>query len=224
MANYISKIFGSSPVDPMQEHMETCYKSARELLDFFRHIVSGEKDKVDASRATIVQLEQEADDLKKQIRSQLPKSLFMPVPREDLLNLLLAQDQIANISRDISGIVVGRNMRIPKEIQKDFLAYMSRNVDAAKKARKSIRELDELYTTGFRGAEAAFVEKLIDELDQIENETDDMQAIVRRRVFDIEKDLPPVDVIFLYQVIELVGEIGDMAERIGRRLELLLSH
>ena len=51
-----------------------------------------------------------------------------------------------------------------------------------------------------------------------------MQAVVRRRVFDIEKDLPPVDVIFLYQVIELVGEIGDMAERIGRRLELLLSH
>ena len=35
-------------------------------------------------------------------------------------------------------------MNIPKEIQKDFLAYMSRNVDAAKKARKSIRELDEL--------------------------------------------------------------------------------
>ena len=75
MANYISKIFGSSPVDPMQEHMETCYKAASELLKFFEHIVSGEQDKVDASRATIVQLEQKADELKKQIRSQLPKSL-----------------------------------------------------------------------------------------------------------------------------------------------------
>jgi len=51
-----------------------------------------------------------------------------------------------------------------------------------------------------------------------------MQARVREDLFDIEKDLPPVDVIFLYRVIELVGEIGDMAERIGRRLELLLSH
>jgi len=224
MANYISKIFGSSPVDPMQEHMETCYKAANELLSFFEHLVAGERDKVDASRATIVQLEQKADELKKQIRSQLPKSLFMPVPREDLLNLLLAQDQIANIARDISGIVVGRNMKIPQGLQKDFLAYMSRNVDAAKKARKSIRELDELYTTGFRGAEAAFVEKLIDELDQIENETDEMQAVVRSDLFEIENDLPAVDVIFLYQVIELVGEIGDMAERIGRRLELLLSH
>ncbi len=76
----------------------------------------------------------------------------------------------------------------------------------------------------FRGAEAAFVEELIDELDQIENDTDEMQARVRSGLFKIEKDLPPVDAVFLYRVIELTGEIGDTAERIGRRLELLLSH
>lgn len=224
MANYISKIFGTSPVAPMQEHMDTCYKAASELQAFFEHLVAGHPENVDASRAAIVQLEQKADELKKQIRAHLPKSLFMPVPREDLLNLLLAQDQIANISRDISGLVVGRSMQIPTGIRKDFLAYVSRNVDAAKKARKSIRELDELYETGFRGAEADFVEKLIDELDQIENETDEMQTTVRRGLFKIEKDLLPVDVMFLYRVIELTGQIGDMAERIGRRLELLLSH
>jgi len=28
----------------------------------------------------------------------------------------------------------------------------------------------------------------------------------------------------MYKVIELTGEIADMAERVGRRLELLLSH
>ena len=51
-----------------------------------------------------------------------------------------------------------------------------------------------------------------------------MQASLRRAVFKIEKDLPPIDVIFLYRVIELTGEIANMAERVGRRLELLLSH
>ena len=30
--------------------------------------------------------------------------------------------------------------------------------------------------------------------------------------------------MFLYQAIQLTGEIADMAERVGRRLELLLSH
>ena len=101
---------------------------------------------------------------------------------------------------------------------------MNRNVDAAEKARKSIRELDELYETGFRGAEAELVTALVQELDQIEDDTDVMQAKIRAELFAIEKDLPPIDVIFLYRIIELTGGIGDMAERIGRRLEVLLSH
>jgi predicted phosphate transport protein (TIGR00153 family) len=224
LANYISKIFGASPVAPLQDHMETCFKAARELVTLFEFVAEGAWDKVAVSRARIVALEQEADELKKQIRAQLPKSLFMPVPREDLLNLLWAQDQIANKARDVSGLVYGRRMEIPQVIQTDFLAYVSRNSDAAKKARKSIRELDELYETGFRGAEAVFVAELVEELDLIENDTDRMQAKIREGLFAIEKDLPPVDVMFLYRVIELTGEVGDMAERIGRRLELLLSH
>ena len=106
----------------------------------------------------------------------------------------------------------------------DGRADRSRNIDAAKKARKSIRELDELFETGFRGAEADLVISLVEELDAIENDTDEMQAQLRTKLFKIEKDMSPVDVMFLYQVIELVGDIGDVAERIGRRLELLLSH
>ena len=224
MTNYIAKIFGASPVAPLQDHMNTCYKAANELVTLFEKVIEGEWDAAGESRRKIVALEQEADEFKKQIRAQLPKSLFMPVPREDLLNLLWAQDQIANKARDVSGLVSGRRMEIPESIRTDFVAYVSRNVDAAKKARKSIRELDELYETGFRGAEADFVAALVEELDQIENDTDAMQAQIRAGLFAIEKDLPPVDVVFLYRVIELTGEVGDMAERIGRRLELLLSH
>ncbi len=224
MGNYITKIFGASPVGPIQDHMDTCYRCAKELITFFEHVVHANWDGVSASRTRIVELEHEADDLKKQLRAQLPKSLFMPVPRQDLLDLLLVQDRIANRARDVSGLVFGRQMEIPESIQRDFLAFVSRNVDAAKKARKSIRELGDLYETGFRGAEAELVESLVNELDQIEDDTDVMQARIRAELFSIEKDLPPVDVIFLYRVIELTGEIGDMAERIGRRLELLLSH
>jgi predicted phosphate transport protein (TIGR00153 family) len=224
MGNYISKIFGASPVGPIQDHMDTCYRCAKELTVFFEHVIDGDWEQVAASRKTIVELEQEADDIKRDLRTHLPKSLFMPVPREDLLELLLVQDRIANRARDVSGLVFGRQMSIPPEIQEGFRAFVSRNVDAAKKARKSIRELDELYETGFRGAEAELVESLVLELDRIEDDTDVMQAEIRASLFSIEDNLPPVDVMFLYRIIELTGDIGDMAERIGRRLEVLLSH
>ena len=220
----IGNLFGRSPIGPIQEHMDTCYRCAKELVAFFTHVVANDWENATKSRERIVELENEADDLKNQIRSQLPKSLLMPVPRQDLLELLQVQDKIANRSRDVSGIVLGRKVAIPAAVQEQFVQFVSRNVDAAKQARRSIRELDELYETGFRGAEAALVEKLVEVLDQIEDDTDAMQVQLRQELFKIEKELPPIDVMFLYRIIELTGEVGDMAERIGRRLELLLSH
>ncbi len=153
----------------------------------------------------------------------MPKSLFMPVPREDLLELLLVQDRIANRARDVTGLIIGRQMTIPEPIAEQYQDFVERNVDAAKQARKSVRELDELFTAGFRGAEVSLVADLIEKLDQIETETDDQQASLRRALFQIEKSLDPIDAMFLYKVIELTGDIADMAERVGRRLELLLS-
>jgi len=224
MANMLANIFGTSPVVPLEKHIGIAYRCAKELREFFAAAVDGDWDKVAAVRAKIEKYEHEADDLKKEIRLHLPKSLFMPVPRQDLLELLLVQDMIANRTKDVSGIVFGRKMQIPSEIAEQFLEFVDRNVDAAKQARKSVRELDELFTAGFRGAEATLVESMIEELDRIETDTDNMQAALRGALFDIESSLDPVDAVFMYQVIELTGEIADMAERVGRRLELLLSH
>jgi predicted phosphate transport protein (TIGR00153 family) len=224
MANMLANIFGSSPVRPLEKHVGIAFRCAKQLHPFFAAAIKGNWEKAAASRGEIERLEHEADDLKKQIRLSLPKSLFMPVPREDLLELLLVQDKIANRTRDVSGIVMGRKMQIPAAIAEQFLEFVDRNVDAAKQARKSVRELDELFTAGFRGAEVNLVEGLIEELDQIETDTDDKQAALRGAVFAIEDTLNPVDAVFMYQVIELTGEIADMAERVGRRLELLLSH
>jgi len=224
MANMLANIFGTSPVRPLEKHIGIAFRCAKQLHGFFAAVIKGNWEKAAAVRSEIERLEHEADDLKKQIRLSLPKSLFMPVPREDLLELLLVQDKIANRTRDVSGIVMGRKMQVPEVIADQFLEFVDRNVDAAKQARKSVRELDELFTAGFRGAEVNLVEALIEELDQIETDTDDKQAALRGAVFTIEDTLNPVDAVFMYQVIELTGEIADMAERVGRRLELLLSH
>jgi hypothetical protein len=220
----LANIFGSSPVMPLERHVGLAYKCTKQIVGFFEAVIANDWDTARSIRREIERLEHEADDLKKEIRLGLPKSLFMPVPREDLLELLLVQDKMANRTKDVSGIVVGRTMQIPPEIASDFLEFVIRAVDAAKQARKSVRELDDLFTSGFRGAEVKLVSELIEELDQIETDTDDREAALRASLFAVEDTLEPVNVMFLYKVIGLIGEIADMAERVGRRLELLLSH
>ena len=161
--------------------------------------------------------------MKRNIRLQLPRGLFMPVERTDLLELVTQQDKIANKAKDIAGRVIGREMTIPPVMQADFLAYLTRCVDATQQASKAINELDELLETGFKGREVTLVEKMLVELDAIEQDTDDMQIKVRRQLRDVESELNPVDVMFLYKIIEWVGELADIAERVGSRLELMLA-
>jgi predicted phosphate transport protein (TIGR00153 family) len=147
----------------------------------------------------------------------------MPVDRADLLELLSQQDKIANRAKDIAGRIFGRKLTIPTELQVQFIAYVARSIDAAEKAADAINELDDLLETGFRGREVDLVTKMISQLDEIEDDTDGMQIKLRKDLLHIEKDLNCIDVMFLYQIIDWVGNLADLAERVGARLEILLA-
>lgn len=223
MGNIISDMLGRSPVEPLQRHIKIACDAAALLPTLIEATNLNDWVKAEEITNQIRQLENEADDIKINIRANLPKSLFMPVPRQDLLELTLVQDRVANISKSIAGMVLVRRMQIPASMYEEFLEFTNRCVDASMKAKESMNELDELYETGFRGAEVQVVEKLISKLDTIETETDRMQSSLHKALFGMEKDLPPVDVMFLYKLIDMMGDVADYAERIGRRLELLLA-
>ena len=221
--NPFVSLFGRSPIGPMQQHMAKSHECAANLVPFFQAVMAQDWERVEQIQQEMVQLENEADKLKKSVRQHLPKSLFLPVPRSDLLDLLSVQDKIANRAKDIAGLMLGRCMNIPPQLQPQMLAYVQRCVDASTQALKALKELDALLETGFSGREAVLVEKMVEELEDIERDTDRMQVAVRRALYQLEKDLPPVDVIFLYKIIEWVGDIADRAERVGNRLEQLLA-
>jgi predicted phosphate transport protein (TIGR00153 family) len=64
---------------------------------------------------------------------------------------------------------------------------------------------------------------MINQLDEIEDDTDSMQITLRKDLLALEQGLNPVDVMFLYQIIDWVGDLADLAERVGARLEILLA-
>ena len=221
--NPFVSLFGRSPIGPMQQHIAKAHECAANLVPFFEAIMAEDWAKVEQVQQEMSRLEHEADKLKKSVRLHLPKSLFLPVPRSDLLELLSVQDKVANRAKDIAGLMLGRQMVIPQPLQPLVRIYVQRSVDASAQALKAMNELDELLETGFAGREAVLVENLIQELGSIENDTDRLQIEVRRNLFKLEKDLPPVDVMFLYQIIDWIGDVADRAQRVGNRLEQLLA-
>lgn len=223
VGDYLSGIFGSSPVKPMQKHMAEVFSCVSELSPLFKAVIAKDWAEVKKIQKKISDREGEADKLKKEIRLQLPKGMFMPVSRRDLLEVLTMQDKIANTAKDIAGIILGRKMELPEQIANDYLPFVERCVEACAQAQKAINELDELVETGFRGHEVKLVQKMIKKLDKVESETDTLEKKTRHKLFAIEKDLPPVDVMFLYRIIEMTGDVADRAQQVGSRLQLLLA-
>lgn len=223
VGGYMSGIFGSSPVSPLQKHMSKVYACASELVPLFNAVINEDWAEVEKRQQLISSLEQDADVLKKELRLNLPKGLFMPVSRQDLLEVLLMQDRIANMAKDIAGTIVGRRMVLPEIIHEDYIRFVTRCVAACKQARKAINEFDELVETGFSGQEIKIVTEMITKLDSIESETDNLQAEIRYEIFSIENDLRPIEVMFLYKVIEMTGDVADCAQNVGSRLQLMLA-
>lgn len=222
-SNPFVSLFGRSPIGPMQQHMAKAHECAANLLPFIEASMAGDWNQAEQIQQQMARLEQEADKLKKDVRLNLPKSLFLPVPRSDLLELLSVQDKVANRAEDIVGLMLGRQMQVPAALQVLMRQYVARTVDASAQALRAMNELDELLETGFAGREAKLVETLVEELGQIEQDTDRLQVEMRRGLFALEKDLPPVDVMFLYQIIDWIGDVADRAQRVGNRLEQLLA-
>ncbi|MBF9001616.1 MULTISPECIES: TIGR00153 family protein [Vibrio] len=221
--NTIMGLFAKSPIKPLQRHVVCVNECCSHLVNFFEVCNKGDWEKAAEVRAQISHLEKEADVLKREIRLKLPRGLFMPVDRTDMLELLTQQDKLANLAKDISGRVYGRQLIIPESIQDHFIAYVRRCLDAAVQAQHVINELDELLEAGFKGREVTLVAEMINQLDVIEDDTDNMQIQLRQKLMALESELNPIDVVFLYKIFEWVGGIADQAQRVGARLEVMLS-
>ncbi len=219
----ISNLFRQSPVRPLQHHMRVVLECAREVPALFEALAAGDQQAVNATKDRIFEREHAADEIKNELRIHLPKSLFMPVDRRDLLEVLQMQDSIADTAQDIAGLLVERPMEVPEPLKEPLLVLARRCVDTCEYSGKIIEELDELLEMGFGGKEAGRVEEMVSELNSIEDETDELGLKLAHILFEHEDSIKPVSVIMWYRLIEWVGDLADYAEKVGDRLRLLIA-
>jgi len=223
MKNPVSDLFGKSPIKPLQEHMSVVTECTTRLEMFLAASSENNWQEAENVYQQIRILENQADDMKRVFRRNMPNSLFLPVPRTDLLELITIQDKVANMARDIAGIMLGRKMQVPPLLQDDFATFLHSSVYVAEQAQRAINELDELLESGFRGKQIGIVSKLIEQLDSREGAADENERNIRRKLLSLENELPPVEVMFLYKIIEKIGDLANSAQRVGSRLQLLLA-
>lgn len=221
--NPIASLLGKSPFKPMQAHMKIITECVAEVPGLFDALIEGNEDEIIKHKDRIFDKENEADILMHDLHMQLPKSLFMPVDRRDLLGLLAMQDKIANTAQDIAGLMTERDMSVPQGMENQLREFVQRCIDTCTQAAVIIDELDELIEMGFRGREASKVDEMVEKLSKIEDETDDMGIELTRVLFAKEDEMKPVSVMFWYLMIQWIGDLADYAEKVGDRMRLLIA-
>ena len=220
--SWIDKLVGRSPIGPMQEHMKAAVACARQVAPLVEAMAAGDDAAIRSLRAEIDRLEHEADDIKNEIRSHMPRRLLLAMERRDMLDILDCQDSIADVAQDIAELADQRGMHLPQALASAMTALAARSVAACEQGGRVIQELDELVETGFGEREVARVDEMISELNRIESETDELQDRAARTLFSLEAELG-VQTVYLHQTILWVADLADYAERVGNRLRLLIA-
>jgi len=219
----IAGIFGRSPFKLLEQHMEKVKDVLDEVPPLFDALYECDFDHVKEVSENILKLEHEADKLKNDIRGQIPNSLFMPVDRRDFLNLLSAQDDIADAVEDLSIVLRLKNLTVPEAIRPDLMELANHVMDIGKMANKIVQELDNLMEVSFGGPEADTVMAMVDDLSTMEWKADKLQFKLAKEIFQMEESLSKGDFFVLLELGRKLGAIADKSEKVGKILRMFIT-
>ncbi|MBM3285060.1 MAG: TIGR00153 family protein [Candidatus Aminicenantes bacterium] len=222
MSSILAKIFGKSPFEPLYQHMLKVNECVSLVKPLMEALLADEQEKVKAIAEKIFKAEHEADLVKKEIRNNLPRGIFLPVDRGDMLNYLREQDKIADSAEDLAVLVTLRKMKVPEELRENLKILVEKVLLTCETAMKVSSEIKLLAETSFGGAEAQKVMETIEDLKLNEFEADKAQMKLAQKMFSIEAKLDPVSIFMWMQVFKELGALANHAENLGDNLRMML--
>lgn len=219
----ITQIFGRSPFRPLVEHTHKVHDCVKEVRPLVAAFLEERHDDVEVIYHRISKLEHQADVIKRGIRNHLPKSLFLPVDRGDMLKFLKQQDAIADTAEDIGVLLTVRRTRVPEALHEGLLRFSDKVIEVSELLVKAASELEHLQEATFGGKEAEVVIAMLEQVNHGEYEADNLQTELSRRLYQIEDQTDPTSIYFIVKLFRLLGEIANHAENTGDSLRMMLT-
>lgn len=218
----IDRIFGKSPFKPLVEHA-TCVIECIELITpVIDAWFNKDWDLIENLKSKVRAKEQKADEAKILIRQQLTKSIFLPVPRGDLLRILNHQDDIADTAEDLCVLLTMRKTIVPPELQEQTRQLANKGIEACRMVLGATEELNLLMETSFTGPEAKLVLEKADQTGKLEYEADIVAQAALKTLFEMEDRLGPITIVFLMRIFRVLGQLANHAENCGDNLRHLI--
>ncbi|OAG27151.1 TIGR00153 family protein [Thermodesulfatator autotrophicus] len=168
----------------------------------------------------LVQIEREADSIKKNIRSHLPHGIILPVDKFELFLYLKEQDAIADAAEEILKWLTFREYEVPEDVSFQVILLTKHNIETAE-LLIPLLEYSRAYLSAADSIAREKAKEVIRKIRAREHESDEIATTLKREVFNMEKD--PLSVFHLLRVTELICQISGRAENAGDLMRAMLA-
>ncbi|MFQ6093519.1 MAG: TIGR00153 family protein [bacterium] len=223
MRGFLAGLFAKSPFGPLSEHMAAVKRCVDLLRPMFEATIEQDYGRVEELAKQISEQEHKADVIKNEIRDHLPKSIFLPVSRTDILNFLKEQDAIADDAEDVGVLLTIRKTRLPAQLKGELFAFVDKVLETFELTVQVTGEIKLLMESSFGGTEVGKVLQLVDKIGHAEWEADNRQFLLAQKMFQMEEELRPADIVILMSIFQQVARLADHAENVGDLLRLMIS-
>lgn len=217
------ELFARSPFEPLARHGEKVNEVLKQLPTLMDAFLDEDWARTRELHESISRLEHVADEIKQEIRDHLPKSLFLPVDRGDLLRYLKEQDAIADTVEDLAVLVSMRETRAPDSMKPSVRDLVAKIIQAGQTWAEISSMLPSLQASSFTGPEVQKVLDLSRTLSHQEFEADQLQATVARAAVRHEEELGAVSFWFWMRISNTLGEVANHGENTADLLRLMLA-
>lgn len=219
----IAKLFGRSPFGPIRSHMECVGRCVDKMAELLRAFEDGNWEQVEPLAEEVSQLEHQADEIKNDIRVDLPKSLFLPVDRSSLLEVLTIQDDLADKAENVAVLFTLKRFVMLPMLHETFSRFRDANLEAFRGAQQVILELGELLESGFGGGEAHRVREMAQGVALKEHEVDLIQRELMRSLYAHEQELSHGDLGLWIQLVKELAGLSNHSEKLANRILTMLE-
>ncbi len=217
----LRSLFVSSPFEGLQEHAEKVRECGWVFQQAVECYASDKCEEFEALRQEVTKLENEADAIKRRIRGHIPKGTRMPVSKFELFLYIREQDKVLDSVQDaLDWLSYRTRPTIQEDFKKDLFLLVDSVIEPIEDLSRMISEAKK-YFDSYSEKQRKIVKDIIRNLRIREHEADQMEDVLKTKLFSIEKD--PIIILHMVRLSEIIGSIADHAENAGDMMRAMIA-
>ncbi|AEX84522.1 hypothetical protein XO10_00320 [Marinitoga sp. 1135] len=152
-----------------------------------------------------------ADNIRRNVESEMYSGAFLPNFRGDLLGTVEAMDRIANKAESVADEIELQRLEVPEEIRENLVRLCEKAYNTYLAVKGAAKEM-------FENFEKA--NDLIIQTEHFEHETDEIERDTIRKIYDL--DISLAHKMQLKKLVHRIADISDTSEDVSDRIQIII--